>query len=356
MASKFRRNGIWYIKYKDVDGKWKNYSCGPDASSGDAEAVRTQYANKEFNARHKVPIKKIEVDFKQTMMVFRDEILIRSDIGRDKAKNTLRRERVVVDNFLLWAEGKGVLAYNKVTSEVIKKYFDHLQEENKAAKTRREERRIINKFFKWSIENNYCQVNPVDIPNPKRELKRPRFFTEEELKFIFANSNQPYTNIFKFLYLTGIRVGELSNLEWPDYIESNSMILIRVMDGNKTKRAETVPLSRDAIKIIKEQLELKKSATTEEQARYIFTNRAGLKLDINNVYRALQRIMDDEKNPILGATTHTFRHTCASHLVIKGVSLYVVKDILRHASIKETEIYAHLSKDVVRTAIEQLTA
>jgi site-specific recombinase XerD len=41
-------------------------------------------------------------------------------------------------------------------------------------------------------------------------------------------------------------------------------------------------------------------------------------------------------------------------MVIKGVSLYVVKDILRHASIRETEIYAHLSKNAVRQGVDTL--
>jgi integrase len=65
--------------------------------------------------------------------------------------------------------------------------------------------------------------------------------------------------------------------------------------------------------------------------------------------------------PILDAANikntkpHTFRHTFASHLVIMGVSIYVVKELLRHASVKETEVYAHLSRESTRTAVKKLS-
>lgn len=61
-----------------------------------------------------------------------------------------------------------------------------------------------------------------------------------------------------------------------------------------------------------------------------------------------------DKLKIHDASPHTFRHTFASHLVIVGVSIYVVKELLRHASVKETEIYAHLAKETTRSAVEKL--
>ena len=40
---------------------------------------------------------------------------------------------------------------------------------------------------------------------------------------------------------------------------------------------------------------------------------------------------------------HTLRHTCASWLVMRGVSLRIVQAVLGHASIRQTETYAHLA-------------
>ena len=353
MASKFKgENGIYIVKYKDAAGVWRKHSCGRSASAAEAEKIRKYYDALEFNDKHPVAVRAVSVPLEQDLSTFRDQILLRSEDGRTKARNTLRRERVVIDNFLRWANDTGRVQYDRMTDKTILEYFDHLAAREVSAKTKREERRVLHKFFRWSISEGHCTDNPVkDIPNPRRDAKRPRYFSDAELKEIFEHSAQPYLNIYRFLYLTGLRVGELGNLQWEDVFEDQALIHIRVMDGNKTKREETVPLSPAAMAVIREQRE---SMSSDDSKVYVFVNKAGNKIDNENVYRNLQRILN--KRGIKNATTHTFRHTCASHLVIKGVSLYIVKEILRHASIKETEVYSHLSKEAVRGAIDILTA
>lgn len=354
MAIKFQRGKVWYVKYKDPSGKWVPISCGKNATKEDAENIRKMYDAREFNNRHNATIKLVTRPLKEAMLDFQINILPRSLTGRTKAHNTIRREKVVIDNVLRWFEDRNISRYDQVNGEILLKYFDYLEAENKAPKTRREERRILKRFYEWSIKEHYTIIDPTtEIINPKRSPGRPRFFSESELKDIFETANMPYQGMFKFLYLTGLRVGELGNLEIRDFIEPSKMILIRIMDGNKTKREETVPLNDAAIRVLKEQLEYNKRFETEDVARYCFINNLGLQIDNNNVYRALSRILKNKK--IKDASPHTFRHTCASHLVIKGVSLYIVKEILRHASIKETEVYAHLSKEAVSTAIQILS-
>ncbi|RUA17837.1 MAG: hypothetical protein DSY55_01355 [Clostridia bacterium] len=52
---------------------------------------------------------------------------------------------------------------------------------------------------------------------------------------------------------------------------------------------------------------------------------------------------------------HSLRHTCASWLVMSGVDLYVVKEILGHASITMTERYSHLRPGHLRSAMDKLS-
>jgi integrase len=209
-------------------------------------------------------------------------------------------------------------------------------------------RMFMSNFFDWSIKQGYCTFNPArEIKSPRRDKMVPRFFSEDELSLLFEATKEPYRTIFKFLYLTGLRIGELGNLEWGDYKPEQRQIIIRVMEGNKTKREGVIPLNKSAIEII----EGRRGAN---DSKYIFTGSDGVKLKNSRIY---SKFMTAAKIAgITNASPHTFRHTCASHLVIKGVSLYVVRDILRHASIKETEAYAHLSNEATATAIEHLDA
>jgi site-specific recombinase XerD len=181
------------------------------------------------------------------------------------------------------------------------------------------------------------------------------------LNDIFETAQSPYKNIFRFLYFTGLRIGELCNVEYSHLIEIQNIdtgkpmprLIIPVMDGNKAKRETSIPLSDEALAIIREQKRTALKINTGDAKKFIFVNMEGIKLDNANIYRNLKVVL--RKCNITGGHPHTFRHTFASHLVMKGVPLYVVKELLRHASIEETMIYSHLSEDVVRDATNKLS-
>jgi integrase len=227
--------------------------------------------------------------------------------------------------------------------------FDAMTIKGTSPSWMRTHRLVMNMFFVWAFEKGFCIKNPVEVKNPKLIPKLPRYFSEEELQQIFEGASVTYKPLYKFLYLTGLRFGEASNLEWSDYDKARKHLIIRAMEGNKTKRDSVVQLNTSALAILEE-----RNAAARAGGRYIFTAPEGGKIRHTKVYGNLKKILD--KNDIRDASLHTFRHTCASALAIRGVSLYTIKEILRHASFKETERYAHLSKEAVASAVEILTA
>jgi len=355
MAYALKRNKIWYIRYKDEKNVWQYKSCGKSATRVDADYLANEYSARELNRHHRAPVRMIKTDLEKALIDFRDDQIPRSSMGIDKQQSSIRRESASVNNIIEFVKSQGLTIFRSFDKDMAQKFMDHRKDVGMSVKTRREERRLLRKFFKWAKKQMFCIEDPTeDIIAPKLQKRNPRYFSEEELIAIFNLARGPYRSIFKFLYLTGLRTGELCNLEWRDYNRRTRTLTIRVVTadkknrtpGNKCKREETIPINDSADEILQER------RTTNESAQFVFLNHGRNRLDDDNIYKNLMPIL--RKLEILDASPHTFRHTFASHLVIAGVSIYIVKDLLRHASVLETEVYAHLAKDSTRSAVDKL--
>lgn len=333
----------WYVRYKDPAGRWKTKSCGKGVSKVEATYLANHYSAREINNHHKLQVKVVNESIENALCSFRDII-----IPRDKAPSSAKREKSVINTWIKYFSLNLITQFKDVSEETIEGFKQARQDIGREPKTIREELRIITKFFKFAMERGYCFENPaILVKKPKKPQTRPRYFSHEELKKIFQTAEDPYRDIFKFLYLTGLRSGELKNLEWSDYNPERHEIIIRIKDGNKTKRECCQPLNKTARKII----EKKKAA--KANTKYIFTNGISEGLDNDNIYRNLERLL--KKLDISNASPHTFRHTTASHMVIKGIPIYTVSKYLRHKSVKETEVYAHLANKSLQDAADALT-
>ncbi|MBF0431845.1 MAG: tyrosine-type recombinase/integrase [Fibrobacteria bacterium] len=83
--------------------------------------------------------------------------------------------------------------------------------------------------------------NPLkNLRPPRKQQKNPRYFDDAELKKIFSHTKEPYHSIFKFLYYTGLRTGELANLEWRDYNRDLKQLTIRIVSQDKKKRLPVI--------------------------------------------------------------------------------------------------------------------
>lgn len=348
MATRYLIRGIWHVKYKDAAGEWRQKSCGKNATAAEAEILRKKYDSQEYNRRHDDFIRPVATGMIEQLQIFRDTEIPRSRTGRPKSKKSIQRYQAIPDRFIAWMTEKGYKNYSDITPDRMAEFFDLLPAAGAgSASTVTKYRQLLNNFFDWSAKKKYCTKSPMgEIVNPKREETAPFFWTKEQVKSIIDEAYPPYKDIFTFLYLTGMRIGEVSNMERGDYIRNVGMIKIPVREGSKRKREIVLPLNPKAQEIIDRKLK-------EHSQPWIFVNGENGKLRNSNFDSNLRYTLKRAK--ILEGSSHTFRHTFASHLVISGVSLLIVKELLGHKDIRETQIYAHLSKESLKSAVDKLT-
>jgi len=144
-----------------------------------------------------------------------------------------------------------------------------------------------------------------------------------------------------------MRLGELLNLTWSDVDFNLRKINIRAKEFWTPKSGErSIPLNIGTYDLLKEI----KSKTKEKV--FVFSGKNGGKLTI----KLRERLKTITKRCGFPDVTkiHTFRHTFASHLVMKGVDLPTVQKLLGHSDIQTTMIYSHLTSDHLVDAVDKL--
>ncbi len=182
--------------------------------------------------------------------------------------------------------------------------------------------------------------------NPKLRLDRkpPKWFTDEQLRYMLE-SVRPFVKDFVLVLVlvhTGLRAGELRALKWQAIDLVNRKIMIEV---SKSHRFRVIPIN-DALF---EHLSDLRHASKPNQD-YVLEGRATGQ-PYSDFYHVLKREL---KRLGMSGYVHALRHTFASRLVQRGVSIYEVKELLGHASVQTTQIYSHLQNNHLRQAVNVL--
>ncbi len=289
------------------------------------------------------------------------------------APSTSRRYWNVVKNFqvflaLHFSEVQNISQLNHAIFEKFKKYRRNVNPSELdipenfpyhiakncqpgKAKTINYEIKTLKSIFNFGIKQGMCKENPAkDVTTLKvNDSQIPRFLTFKEADMFLSNCDEEYYPVFFTFLNTGLRLGELLNLQWLDIDFNRRKLIVRKKTFWVPKTGEReVPLNDGMMKLLKK-MKQKNQKKKDFVFPYPYRESMGKRLR-----KALRQIA--AKSGIDDFTRiHSLRHTFASHLVMRGVDLPTVQKLLGHSDIQTTMIYSHLAPDHLSDAVNKLT-
>ena len=215
----------------------------------------------------------------------------------------------------------------------------------------------LKSFFKFLLRSRVISHDPTyKLKSLKKAKKIPEFIQETTIESVLEETlyeqsfeGQRDRMVMEFLYQTGVRLSELTELKWSDL----NLIEDQVKVLGKRNKERIIPLTRMLKKniILYSKVFEERFSKIEGNAYFIVSNR-GEQAYSMMIYRIVKHYLDlfaqnTRRSP------HLLRHTFATHLLNKGADLNAVKDLLGHASLAATQVYTHNSMEKLKAVFEQ---
>jgi integrase/recombinase XerD len=245
----------------------------------------------------------------------------------------------------------------QVDYALLMAFSQSLSEKGYHARTQARAISGIRSFFKYLLLENAIQDDPSQLLEaPKTGRHLPDTLSVEEVISIIESvdlsrpGGERDRTMLETLYGCGLRVSELTGLKIGNLHLQEGYLKI-LGKGNKER---LVPVGRVADQRIRNYISLVRNKIQAQKGHedFLFLNLKGKKISRVSVFKmiketALRAGIKKEISP------HTFRHSFATHLIEGGADLRAVQEMLGHASITTTEIYTHLDREFLRSAIIQ---
>lgn len=278
-------------------------------------------------------------------------------IAEDISNNTIKNYISDIRNFYKWYKEISFSEnLQKVTSYHLNAYKDHLihSQRKKVSSINRNIQSLKN-FFQFLIKQKYLKNNPSEKLKFLRRTKRtkPRALSKSDIhKLLSVTAHSSHGTkkrnyaIIQLLLQTGIRVGELVNLEVRDLKLYDRSGEIRIVDA-KGGKERTIALNNYARKALRNYLKEDKT----QDRKIIFLSKQNKQITV----RAVQKMVSNlaKKSGIGNISPHSLRHSFAiNYLRSNPECLVELSTLLGHESLDTTAIYTVASKERLAKTIE----
>jgi len=243
------------------------------------------------------------------------------------------------------------------------------EDEEVSNATKRHRHSHLATFFRWAIDQGWADENPVEKVNkPRKEEKTKAFFEPEDVERVLdaidayrkMRKDEPgptpsdgwLKEIIVVAFGTGLRRGELLNLQWRDVDLENGRLFVRHRGDFKPKNGQerAVSLVGGALEMLRAIHETQNPIPNEP----VFTDEKGESPRPDRVTKRFKKYV--RKAKLSGREDlhfHSLRHSTASHLMMDGHPKEVVAEVLGHTTTRMADKYSHLSSEAAKRAMRQ---
>ena len=213
----------------------------------------------------------------------------------------------------------------------------------------------LKSFYAFLLEKGEVRTNPAKgVAGTKVERKYPEILTGKEVELFLEQPQcvdaKGYRDhaMLELLYATGIRVTELISLCVGDANLTGGFI--RVQNGDKER---IIPLYQTAVRALSDYVKnIRPQLLADPDEEALFVNMNGEPMSRQGFWKIVKHYQETAKIK-KDITPHMLRHSFAVHLLENGADIRSIQEMLGHADISSTQIYARVIKKQLKDVYQK---
>jgi len=279
--------------------------------------------------------------------------------ARSYAEATIESYLANIGHFKRYLEERSISDLKQCGQKIVLDYHAKVMAEAIAMESKALKIRSMKRLFDYLVQSHQLLLNPAEglVETCRKNKKLGPVLGLDEMQKLLSQPNLSLRidirnkAIMEVMYATGIRLDELLSLEIYHVDLKEQVLYIRKGKGRKQR---VVPLGKNAAQWLKEYLEKIRPhyARKNPKERRLFLNHSGLAMTyggIRQFLRAYSKSAGFKKN----VAPHTFRRTCATHLLEQGADIRYIQKLLGHKSLKTTQVYTRVRPMEVKETHEK---
>lgn len=294
------------------------------------------------------------------------DFLLHLEKERDVSKNTLKAYARDLDAFVEYLGsyyGANAWSWQGLDRLAIRGFLGYLTKKRLSKRSMARALSAVRSFYRYLHRNEQVDANPARaVSSPKQDKHLPGYLDRTQIDTLFKVAETRagegrFTDvrnaaILELFYSTGMRLGELRGINRTDL----DLLAQQVKVRGKGRKERIVPLGDHAALALRnyeskrDQL-LRATGPGGDRTAFFLSSR-GKRMSVRAVQNSMTAFLDliDEG---VGLSTHSLRHTFATHLLDAGADLRAVQELLGHSSISTTQIYTHTSVERLKQVYQK---